>query len=115
MKFSLFITLLDFMPDRIYLYSKGELIGDREIKWFFGNGDEVKNMEVEIIEINRGTSKIELEVIKWKKVEKELLVELLNKAIKSDCLLIDGGLSYISIDNYVAVIDKDKYIIMMEY
>lgn len=65
MKFSLFIKLLDFMPDRIYLYSKGKLIGDREIEWFFTeNCDEVKNMEIEIIEINRGSSKVELEVIK---------------------------------------------------
>ena len=50
-----------------------------------------------------------------KKVEKELLVELLNKSIKSDCFLIDGSLSYIYIDNYVAIIDKDEDIIMREY
>ena len=63
MKFRLFIELLDFTPDRIHLYSRGELIGDRELKWFFGNSEEVKNIEVKIIEINRGSSKVKLEVI----------------------------------------------------
>lgn len=48
------------------------------------------------------------------KEEKEKLIELLNKAIKSDCFLIDGGLCYISIDNYVAIIDEDEDVIMKE-
>ena len=64
MKFSLFITLLDFTPDRICLYSKGKLIGDHEPNWFFWNAKEVQNMEVEITKIDRGSVKVELEVIK---------------------------------------------------
>lgn len=47
-----------------------------------------------------------------KKEEKQMLVELLNKAIKEDCFLIDGSLFYISIDNYIAIIDEDNDIIM---
>ena len=34
MKFRLFIELLDFTPDRVHLYSRGELIGDRELNGF---------------------------------------------------------------------------------
>ena len=64
MKFSLFITLLDFTPHRIYLYSKGQLIGDHEPKWLYSNDEEVQNMEIEITKIDRGTAKVELEVIK---------------------------------------------------
>lgn len=64
MKFSLFITLLDFTPDRICLYSKGQLIGDHESNRFYWNDKEVQNMEVEITKIDRWSAKVELEVIK---------------------------------------------------
>lgn len=64
MKFSLFMTLLDFTPDRIYLYSKEKLIGDYRPNQFRLSDKEVQNMEVEIIKIDRERAKIELEVIK---------------------------------------------------
>ena len=65
MKFGLFVKLLDFMPDRTYLYSRGELIGDYDSNWFYSSDREVENMEVKIIKIDRGTAKVKLEVIKW--------------------------------------------------
>lgn len=48
------------------------------------------------------------------KEEKEMLVELLNKAIDFDCFMIDEGEYYLDYSNYIVVIDKDEDVIMKE-
>lgn len=62
MKFSLFMTLLEFVPERIRITHKGFLMGDYNGKEFFLSDREVQNMEIEVIEISRFDKKIILEV-----------------------------------------------------
>lgn len=64
MKFSLFITLLEFVPERTRLIRKGKILGDYNGKEGFWNKEEVQNMEIEVIEISHLEKKVILEVIK---------------------------------------------------
>lgn len=64
MKFSLFMTLLEFVPERIRLIYKDNLMGDYNGKEFFCSDREVQNMEIEVIEISHFDKKVILEVIK---------------------------------------------------
>lgn len=63
MKFSLFMTLLEFVPEGIRLGANGMVLGDYNGKEFFWSNSEVQNMEVKIIEINHLTKKVILEVV----------------------------------------------------
>lgn len=63
MKFSLFMTLLEFVPENTRLKYKGNLLGDYNGKESFWLGKEVQNMEVEVIEIDHFDKKIILEVL----------------------------------------------------
>ena len=64
MKFSLFITLLEFVPERIKLVHKKKTLGNYEGKEFFWNDKEVQDMEIEVVEIDHMSKKVTLEVIK---------------------------------------------------
>lgn len=64
MKFSLFITLLEFVPERIRLVHGGKVLGDYSRKEFFWSDKEVQNMEIRAIEISHYNKKVTLEVIK---------------------------------------------------
>lgn len=64
MKFSLFMLLLEFIPERIRLVHKGKVLGDYGGKEFFWNDKEVQNMEIEVIEITHFDKKVTLEVVK---------------------------------------------------
>lgn len=64
MKFSLFMLLLEFVPERIKLVHKRKTLGNYGGKEFFWNDKEVQNMEVEVIEIDHMSKKVILEVIK---------------------------------------------------
>lgn len=64
MKFGLFMTLLEFVPERIRLIYKDNLMGDYSGKEFFWYDRKVQNMEIEVIEISHFDKKIILEVVK---------------------------------------------------
>ena len=64
MKFSLFMTLLEFVPEKIRLTHKETLLGDYNGKEFFWSNVEVQNMEIEVIEVTHFDKKVILEVIK---------------------------------------------------
>lgn len=62
MKFSLFILLLEFVPERIRLTHKGNLLGDYDGKEFFWLNEEIQNMEIEVVEVTHFDKKVILEV-----------------------------------------------------
>ena len=62
MKFSLFMLLLEFIPERIQLVYKGKPLGDYNGKEFFWSDTDVQNMQVEPVEISFLTKRIILEV-----------------------------------------------------
>lgn len=64
MKFSLFMLLLEFVPERIRLVHKGKVLGDYGGKELFWSDSKVQNMEVKPIEISHYNKKVTLEVIK---------------------------------------------------
>lgn len=64
MKFSLFITLLEFVPERIRITYKGFLMGDYNGKEFFWSDSEIQNMEIKVLEISHYDKKVILEVVK---------------------------------------------------
>ena len=63
MKFSLFITLLEFEPKSTRLMCKGQILGDYNGKELFWVGSEVQNMIVKVIEINHYNKEVTLEVV----------------------------------------------------
>ena len=64
MKFSLFMTLLEFVPEKTRLIHKGKILGDYNGKESFWAKEEVQNMEIEVVEVSHFDKKIILEVIK---------------------------------------------------
>lgn len=64
MKFSLFILLLEFVPETIKLVHKRKTLGNYKGTEFFWNDSEVQNMEIEVVEIDHTSKKVTLEVIK---------------------------------------------------
>ena len=64
MKFNLFMTLLEFVPEGIRLGMNGMVLGDYSGKELFWIDSEVQNMEVKVIEINHLTKRVILEVVK---------------------------------------------------
>lgn len=62
MKFSLFLTLLEFVPERIRITYKGFLLGDYNGEEFLLHNREVQNMEIEVVEVSHFDKKIILEV-----------------------------------------------------
>lgn len=64
MKFSLFMTLLEFVPEKIRLVNKKNVLGDYNGKESFWSKEEIQNMEVNILEVNHFDKEVILEVIK---------------------------------------------------
>lgn len=64
MKFSLFMALLEFVPEKIRLVNKKNILGDYNGKESFWLKEEVQNMEVNILEVNHFDKEVILEVIK---------------------------------------------------
>lgn len=64
MKFSLFMALLEFAPEKIRLVNKKNILGDYNGKESFWLKEEIQNMEVNILEVNHFDKEVILEVIK---------------------------------------------------
>ena len=64
MKFSLFMTLLEFIPENTRLTHKGKCLGNYNGKESFWIEKDVQDMEIEVIEVDHMVKKVVLEVIK---------------------------------------------------
>ena len=63
MKFSLFMALLEFVPDRTRLTCNGQALGDYNGKESFWIDSDVQNMKVKVIKVSYFDKKVILEVV----------------------------------------------------